>query len=280
MWKMSLLLVAATLSLGALSEHSRACSALSVTDGTTRVVAKNFDWPDGNGQLLRHERDGTAKYASLTFRLNSIDNTAPGAQLPLGGLNERGLAIEVLLLSTSRFPPREENPSARPVNELEWVWVQLSNYASVAEIADHLSETKILKQREPLHYFGCDPAECFVLEFTDGKSRFVRGAELPVAALGNASYTKYVSILDQYEGFGGLLPIPEDSGALNRFIRAAYLASNYKTADNPITYARESLDKLVVPKYTKWQIIYDLKNLSIDWKKTGELKSQHRSFNE
>src|SRR5277367_2891798 len=86
------------------SLDSQACSSFLLESMDRPVVAKNFDMPSGHGLIVVNKRNLSkvamangnpvqwiSKYGSVTFNQVSRD-------LPQGGLNEKGLVVEVLML--------------------------------------------------------------------------------------------------------------------------------------------------------------------------------------
>jgi len=75
----------------------------------------------------------TAKYGSVTFSLL-------GRNLPDGGMNEAGLTVSEMGLGESVFPFSDSLPAM--INHL-WLQYQLDNYATVAEVLEHLQDINI-----------------------------------------------------------------------------------------------------------------------------------------
>jgi uncharacterized protein (TIGR03663 family) len=103
-------------------EAAQGCTTFLLHEGREVLAGKNLDWPIGDGAIHLNRRNRsksallrnpgrplrwTSKYGSVTF--NQL-----GHDLPLGGMNERGLVIEELSYSPARYPDRDARPA---VNE-------------------------------------------------------------------------------------------------------------------------------------------------------------------
>ena len=249
-------------------------------------MLKSYDWRDGAGDLylnprgvrrvaLDHERAGSlsgvtprgdrgdaprgstrphqwrARFASLTFNQY-------GRGFPNGGINEAGVAVEVLWLNESRAPA----PDTRPyLNELEWIQYVLDT-SERAEDALKASETlRISPLYGQVHYLICDRSgSCFTLELLEGEVVTHSGDQLPYPALTNHTYQDSIS----YVRASKRAPAPSERGSLARFSVAtrALAEPQPQTLEN----ALKALKRVEISGYTKWQIAYDLKKLEIVFK--------------
>lgn len=151
-----------------------ACSSFFFNSGS-KLLAKNFDWYSGEGYILKNQKgqkkfaygfknanvaSWTSKYGSVTFNQN-------GKEFPYGGMNERGLVVEQLWLSSSEY---QENNNQN-ISELEWIQYQLDNFQSVQEIIENINSLTI-KPVSTVHYMIADKrGNSTVIEYIDGKVR-------------------------------------------------------------------------------------------------------------
>lgn len=223
-------------------------------------MARNFDWHDGKGYLLfsaagqaRTADSGlrwSSGLASLTWHLDSMGSE----NYSIGGVNESGLAIEAVWLRETDYGPAQQGG----LNEAEWITYNLDRYGSVREVAANAALLNISKKLEPIHYMGCDPDECFVLEYLGGKMALYTSKELPYPALTNIPYKKGVDSLPRFQGFGGDRELAGRS-PLARFARASYFLSSGGGSD--LTAVFTALSSLKIPDgelATKWSYVYDL----------------------
>lgn len=234
---------------------ARACSAFLRAGPAGPVMGKSYDWDDERGLVLVNKRGmdkralvlspGQApaawrsRFASLTFNQY-------GRELPNGGLNEAGLAVEVLVLPETVYEP----PDARPaVTELGLVQYLLDQAATTAEAAALARQVRVDAAHARLHYFVCDAsAACATLELLGGGLLVSAGAAMPVRAVTNSPYADSVRALERPQAA---------SGSLARFVR---LAGRLRGAPGrtPVAAAFTDLDAVRFTDSTQWQIVYEL----------------------
>lgn len=174
--------------------------APACTSGCTRnlpevgpIVMKSYDWdnPDGIAVLNQKHIHKTAigvsdpkkwvsKYFSVTFN-------QWGMQMPMGGMNEKGLVVEIMKVGdfkesgSSEEMAKKDFPSKKgdrkALNQLQWVQY-------ILDMAGDLDEAKKLAKEEvyaaasfsvvgvkafdidPVHYLVCDAnAQCRIFEY-------------------------------------------------------------------------------------------------------------------
>ena len=229
-------------------------------------MLKSYDWHDGSGDLYVNPRGVTrhafpherlksrkgqdepsvahhwrSRYASVTFNQY-------GRGFPNGGMNERGLAMEVLWLKETQHPKADQRPY---VNELEWVQHALDTCSTVEEVAELIKSIRVSPIHGQVHYMFCDRSgACGVLEYLKGKEQlYVDQRSHP--ALTNHSYQESVSFADQVSG-----PV-KGSGSLSRFVRASQFGKHHSITS--LDQGLKALNRVKIRDYTKWQIAYDLK---------------------
>lgn len=210
------------------------------------LFGRNYDWNIGYGALMVNKRGlaktargesparWTSKYGSLTFNQYGREN-------PTGGMNERGLVVELMWLSGTTYPPPDRRPQ---LSELEWVQYQLDTAATVAEVVASLDNVRIARDSVPLHFLIADRNDDVAsIEFLNGKAVVHRGNDLPHRALANDPYERSLDAMKK--------------GANDRFARAAKGVAN---ATN-VNAAFALLDRVADPRRTQWSIVYDQKKL-------------------
>jgi penicillin V acylase-like amidase (Ntn superfamily) len=182
----SKLAVFASLILGlAMAPAVSACSAFVCSGPDEVLLAKNFDWHFGGGYLVKNP-SGVARRAlplyggepaAWTSVHGSLTFTQFGAGLPYGGINQRGLAIEMLWLDETVYP----SSAPRTIGELEWIQYQLDTRASVAEVLANVAEFSIRPFGGKIHYLLADASgDRALVEFLDGVPRIHRGGDGPL----------------------------------------------------------------------------------------------------
>lgn len=228
-----------------------ACT-VAVIAGTERFMAANYDFAFGHGLILinpRHlfkeslyDRDEdrvvwTALYGSVT--LNQF-----GRELPTGGMNEKGLSIELLWQDDAELPPPRNHGN---LSELQWIQYQLDTKKDVKEVLRSITDERepgIRVSYMPLHYFLCDAkGECAIVEFVNGKVEVFEKTELPVPALSNASYRRSLAFLADLQRRG--IRFSREVSPLGRFSMAAAAADATRTAELPADQSTENRPSLI-----------------------------------
>jgi penicillin V acylase-like amidase (Ntn superfamily) len=247
-----------------LGADATACTTVCFTDAATPVVAYNYDFYARDGLVLVNPRGltktsivrgnphtWTARFGSLTF--NQF-----GRDLPMTGINERGLVVSQMWLDEGKYPVVDARPE---VNPLEWIQLQLDTAASVDDVLKTAREVRI-RSGPALHFLTADRAgNAAVIEFLDGELRTRTGADLPIPALTNSTYADSLAYLARHKGFGGDDPLPivpaPGITSLARFVVAA--AGRATTTDgDPIARAFGTLERARQSSSTQWNIVYEL----------------------
>jgi penicillin V acylase-like amidase (Ntn superfamily) len=235
------------------SPPGNACTTFVLRDGGQVLFGKNYDWSLGDGLLVANPRGlrRTAdvkpgdRAASWTARYGSVTFNQYGVASPSGGVNEAGLAIELMWLDEAVYPAPDERPV---VGNLEWIQYQLDNHATVAEVVASDPLVRI-SDNAPLHYLVADrQGDVAAVEFLGGKMVARRGADLPVPALANDPYASEVASW-------------KEGGHTSRFARAGRRALDFRapaTSQQAVDYAFATL-RGVAQGSTQWSIVYDLK---------------------
>ena len=236
------------------------CTTLSFLDeNNDRVFGKTFDWYFSHGLLFVNKRN-VQKEALLTVeatplrwvsRYGSISFNQHGKDFPLGGMNEAGLVVEIMVGPTQDIP---ESDSLANVNEVQVIQYLLDAYATIDEVVEGLQGLRISRVVQDVHYLVCDKqSDCASIEYLNGELAVHRGADLPYSAFTNSSYEESEKYASNYIGLGGQQLIPSGSDSLSRFVRAAAAAKNYKGGDS-VAYLHKFLDEVSLSG--RWRIAY------------------------
>lgn len=243
-----------------------ACSTFLLSKNGTHVFGRNYDWGTGNGMMMVNARrvvktsfsqeegntiSWTSTYGSVTF--NQF-----GKEFPHGGMNEKGLVVELMWLNETVYPKAD---SRAAVNGLQWIQYQLDNCATIEEVI--ATDKKIRINRTgaaPLHYLVADSrGHAATIEFIDGRMVVHQGDKLSYPVLTNTPYEDAAQIVK--EGHAKGLDNSEQ-----RFTTACSMVRQYQLGNSqqkPVDYAFNILDKIAQPGYTKWSIVYDITNLQV-----------------
>jgi penicillin V acylase-like amidase (Ntn superfamily) len=253
-------------------ESSKACTSFCLRHGKHIVLCKNLDWDLDNGIIVINKR-GVHKKAFITngdksiewvSKFGSVTFNHLGKEFPLGGINEKGLAIEEMNYYWTQYPEPDNRPC---LNELQWIQYQLDNFSSVDEVVKSDSTLRISPFLFKIHFLVSDKlGNVATIEFLKGKMVCHVKDKIIVPVLTNHKYDESVAALQNYRGFGGNKNIPQNYESLNNFIRTASLIRNY-SADIPIIdYSFNILSSVSNKIDTQWSVVYDLSQLKIFYK--------------
>jgi choloylglycine hydrolase len=248
------------------------------------VFGRNYDWVAGTGMVCTNQRgllktsfkvpDGStitwsSRYGSITFNQY-------GKEFPTGGMNEKGLVVELMWLDETVYPKADERPA---VGVLQWIQYQLDNCVSIDEVIATDRQLRITASTSPLHYLVADAnGNAATIEFLQGKLVAHRGSELSFPVLTNSVYAQSVqyarSALQKNE------PV-EGSGSLERFAKACQMIQEYRTAPNNtslIDHSFNILEAVSQGDYTRWSIVYDITNLRVYFRTNAAPQIKSASF--
>lgn len=262
------------------------CSTFLLEKEHLILLAKSYDWIVEDGLVIVNKRhiakramtsdnpmQWISKYGSVTF-------TQAGRELPMGGINETGLAIELMWLDDTTYPLPD---SRSTVNELQWIQYQLDTACSIEEV---LSSDNILRidenSKSLIHFFIVDnTGHRAIIEFIEGKMIVHARSEMQAPVLTNNSYQESVESLREHQGFGGKKVPLEGFASLDRFVRIAILLQEVSLSADDANLASAfrilssiaNFDEALEEEATfenmeqlmraKWNIVYDISNKEI-----------------
>jgi choloylglycine hydrolase len=230
--KLAALILLASLSAGSALACTR---ALYVGDGNLVLTGRNMDWKEdmiSNLWVLPAgmKRNGTAGPKSLewTSRYGSV--IVSGYEVgSTDGMNERGLAANLLYLAESEYPKADP---ARPYLSIStWVQYVLDSFSTVAEAVTALRAEpfNILAPTLPngtpaaLHLSISDSSgDSAIFEYVRGKLVIHHGKQYAVMT-NSPIYSEQLALNEYWKGIGGLTFLPGTNRAADRFARASFL---------------------------------------------------------
>ncbi|MBZ0204552.1 MAG: linear amide C-N hydrolase [Ignavibacteria bacterium] len=250
------------------------CTTFCLNTGGDIVFGKNYDWNIGNGLVIVNKRgidkiafvskDTPAKWKS---KYGSVTFNQFGREFPNGGMNEAGLVVELMWLEDTKYPAPDERLLVG--STLQWIQYQLDNSATIDDIIESDKIIRISSNSVPIHYLAADKdGNCVSIEFLDGKLVFHKKETMPYQALTNDTYQKSLDNLKRYQGFGGTEVLDNSNVSLERFAKTCTLMRKYNpnSGKKAVEYGFEILDEVSAGSYTKWSIVYDIKNLKMYFK--------------
>ncbi len=235
------------------------CSIFKGELDSKPIVAKNFDWSTGVGEIIIRPRNALkvsletkekwiSKYGSVTF-------SQFGPDLPIGGINDHGLIVEALVVSQKMY---KSNSNKTLLNEAEWIQYQLDRYRTIDEVINNINKFIVKPHYINSHYFVCDQSgECIVVEFINSIATIYKDSTLPYSFLTNTPYLYAINNLDNTNA-----DFSASAASLKRF--SIFENQNFSFQEKKSIYI--NLDKVKIASYTKWQYFYDLDELKINFK--------------
>lgn len=201
----------------------------------TIITARSMDWrediltnlwvfPRGmsrNGEVGPNSVHWTSRYGSLIASGYDISTT--------DGVNEKGLAANLLWLVESEYPPFDKS---RPgLSIAAWAQYVLDNYATVAEAVADLGKERFVvvtanvpgKDRlATLHLALSDTSgDSAILEYIGGKLLIHHGREFQVMT-NSPPFDQQLALNAYWKEIGGTVMLPGTNRAADRFARASF----------------------------------------------------------
>jgi len=252
------------------SFNSFACTTFLINKNGQLIFGRNYDWVTSAGIVCTNLRglqktsmrqeEGTpvtwiSDYGSITFNQY-------GKEFPNGGMNEKGLVVEMMWLDATKFP----QPDTRaPLNVLQWIQYQLDRCATVDEVIATDKTVRISSQGTPVHYLVADAGgHVATIEFLGGKMVTHKGKDLPFPVLTNNTYDESIQ---KIKGAGDNRSFADNS--IDRFAKACTMVQQFQlqNMNTPaVDYAFSILNKVSQSEWTKWSIVYDITNKRVSFK--------------
>lgn len=225
--------------------HSEACTrALYTSESGIVMTGRSMDWMEdmhSNMWVFPRgiKRDGAAGEESIRWISKYGSLIVSGYDVGTAdGLNEKGLAANVLYLAESSY---EESGNHKPLLSISlWAQYALDLFASVSEAVDALRKepfrliAPVLPNGSPaqLHLSLSDSSgDSAIFEYLDGKLVIHHGKKYTVMT-NSPSYDQQLALNTYWEEIGGLNFLPGTSRAADRFARTYFFLNALpKTVD-------------------------------------------------
>lgn len=188
------------------------------------------------------ERDGLAgdnsvkwksKYGSIVTSSWNITSS--------DGMNEKGLAGNLLWLAESTYPEFKKNGKQKGLAISLWLQYALDNFASVAEavIAFDKNEFVVASAFIPgtdtyttIHLSLSDASgDNAILEYINGKLVIHHGKDY-ITMTNSPTFDEQLAINTYWKGIPGTIMLPGTNRAADRFVRASYYINAIPKTDN------------------------------------------------
>ena len=245
-----------------------ACTTFFINKNGQMVFGRNYDWITDAGMIctnlkglsktsLKTENGETISWVS---QYGSITFNQYGKEFPTGGMNEKGLVVELMWLDETRYPANDNRPA---VGVLQWIQYQLDNCSTIEEVIATDKKIRISPTgTTPLHYLIADAnGNASTIEFLNGKMVIHKGTDLSLPVLTNSRYDESVRSFRNSTSSG--------NNSLERFNDACKMIQQLHAGNTtkPVNdYAFDILHEVSQGDFTKWSIVYDITNKSIQFK--------------
>lgn len=220
------------------------CSTFTIGTLSKKILAQNYDFTHDHG-LVGVNLKGTmkengrqpgeplirwqVKYGSITMNQFSLE-------LPVSGMNERGLSVALMWHDEGDFGDGEQ--FAR-LNALQWIQYQLDNYQSISEVVEGLESIRPKKEAIPLHYFLLDASgDSLLVEFIGGELTLYTNPEFPL--LTNSSYRVCLERVIHSSSRSK----PSTNSSMARFHRLYELYKKHDQTNNDVSTGFDWLDSV------------------------------------
>ncbi|HLG38216.1 MAG TPA: linear amide C-N hydrolase [Chitinophagaceae bacterium] len=243
------------------------CTTFFINHNGQMVFGRNYDWMADAGMICTNQKglaktsmknnDGTT--ISWISQFGSITFNQYGKEFPTGGMNEKGLVVELMWLDGTMYPSPDERPA---IGVLQWIQYQLDNCGTIDEVISTDKKIRIISKGTPLHYLVADAnGNAATIEFLHGKMTVHKSNNLPFPVLTNDTYES--SVAAKQNGYYNR------SNSLERFVQACNMVQQYSTiasGKSLIDHSFDILNKVAQGDHTKWSIVYDISNKKIYFK--------------
>ncbi len=156
------------------------------------------------------------------------------------GLNEAGLAANLLWLAESRYPTSA--PAGRGLSLALWVQYVLDNFGTVAEAVAALSAEPLevlgaavpgLDEDATVHLSISDRSgDSAIFEYIDGTQVIHHSRDYQVMT-NSPIFAQQLAINEYWKQIGGLVMLPGTNRAADRFVRASFYINAIPKTDDP-----------------------------------------------
>src|SRR5690606_17640644 len=101
-----------------LCEHALSCTTFGYSSNQGLIFGKMLDWDEDHGMLIVNKRNMAKQgltleggpYAKWVSKYGSLTFNQHGREFPMGGVNEAGLVVEVMV-GDAEYPARDDRGS-------------------------------------------------------------------------------------------------------------------------------------------------------------------------
>ncbi|KAH0430875.1 linear amide C-N hydrolase [Paraburkholderia fungorum] len=216
-------------------------------DNNDAITARSMDWkldistnlyilPRGiarNGEAGPNSLKWTARYGSVVATGYDVSTT--------DGMNEKGLAAELLWLVESQYPVFDNN-SKPGLTIAAWAQYVLDNFATVSEAVAALEKEPFTivtdnvpgeKRLATLHLAISDATgDSAIVEYIAGKQVIHHGRQYQVMT-NSPTFDEQLALNEYWKGIGGTVWLPGTNRSADRFARASFYINAIPKSEDP-----------------------------------------------
>ena len=157
-------------------------------------IGKNYDSIVNNGMIFTNKR-GLIKAAAVfppdrplewVSSYGSVTFSQSGREMPVGGVNEKGLVVEQATLSSAVYPEPEGKPAASCLETTQYL---LDTCGSVNQALDALERIAITRTSWPIHFALIDSGGSMaVAEYLRGEKKVYKSDTGKAGLMTNTEY--------------------------------------------------------------------------------------------
>ncbi|KML66160.1 linear amide C-N hydrolase [Pectobacterium peruviense] len=210
------------------------------------ITARSMDWADDtetnlwifprelkrSGAAGAHSLEWTSKYGSV---IASAFDSNPNMASTTDGVNEKGLAANVLWLAESKYPDTAPTADKPGLSIAAWAQYVLDNFATVDEAVKSLQDEKFTlvtkdlpnqDKKATLHLSLSDSSgDSAIIEYIDGKQVINHNKDYQVMT-NSPTFDKQLTLNTYWDQIGGNVMLPGTNRAADRFVRASFYVKN------------------------------------------------------
>lgn len=242
--------IASTFSISTLmfSHDLNACTRLVYHGVNSEIItARSMDWKEDTLTNLwifprGVSRSGLAGPKSVKWDSKYGSVIATGYEVSTtDGVNEKGLAANLLWLVESQYPKHDSKKPAIAIS----LWAQyiLDNFASVKEAVEALKKEPFIvvtdsvpgqKRLATLHLSMSDATgDSAIVEYIDGKQVIHHSKEYQVMT-NSPTFEKQLALAEYWKGIGGTVMLPGTNRSADRFVRASFYVNAIPKTKDPV----------------------------------------------
>lgn len=256
------------------------CTFFRYKNVDSHFIGKNYDVPSPCYGLIFWNPAGIKKRAFIkppeepaewTSKYGNITFNQVGRDFPASGMNEKGLVVEQTTLWNTIYPDKDKR---KTIKELQLIQYLLDVCSTTKEALELMGNVRVSQEMAKLQYIISDSGgDICLTEFILGEMKVYSNKSFAYEVITNDMIGTSLDYLNIHEGFGGSKTVQYSKYSLDRYVVTVDAVQKRLKSVN----IQVAFDLLNLSEYedTQWQIVYDLKAMSINWRtKSNEILNE------